>query len=219
MPFAAWAVRGWRWPPTLPAELRLYPRGWLRAKLYVFLVIWKSGLAWLVILALVTVIGLFYYLRIVRYVHGPARDRSAPRAFALLSAVVILCLAMTVGLGSIFDLSSSFAVNRQRIYWPGPRAKGAAQASTDPVSDLRRSTPCRLRTCPTQPSRPGRHLLEPEPKGGRYSFLNGDGLQCADHPVDLRTHHIHSVHLIRIDSSALVAHRRRCRRSRHRHHR
>ena len=71
------------------------------AKLYVFLAAWKSGLAWLVILAaLVTVIGLFYYLRIVRAMYMDPPETEAPlEPSPSLSAVVILCLAMTVGLG------------------------------------------------------------------------------------------------------------------------
>lgn len=71
------------------------------AKLYVFLAAWGSGLAWLVILAAVmTVVGLFYYLRIVRAMYMDAPEDSSPLdPSPTLTAVVFVCLAATAGIG------------------------------------------------------------------------------------------------------------------------
>ena len=58
-------------------------------------------MAWLVILAaLVTVVGLFYYLRIVRAMYMDTPETEAPlEPSPSRSAVVVVCLLMTVGLG------------------------------------------------------------------------------------------------------------------------
>ncbi|MEE2960834.1 MAG: NADH-quinone oxidoreductase subunit N [Myxococcota bacterium] len=69
------------------------------AKLYVFLAVWQAGYGWLVVLgAVLSVVGLFYYLRIARAIymdHEPERTKplSTPTT---ISIAIGFCLAATV---------------------------------------------------------------------------------------------------------------------------
>ena len=71
------------------------------AKLYVLLAAWQAGLSWLVLIAIVVaVLGLFYYLRILKaaYMDDEGNLASPVPPFALRVAIV-LCLASVVGVG------------------------------------------------------------------------------------------------------------------------
>jgi len=73
------------------------------AKLYVFLVAWKAGFEWLVLVgAVLAVVALFYYLQIARamYMKPPPPDKaSRPRMTVGLRLAILVCLAGVVGFG------------------------------------------------------------------------------------------------------------------------
>ncbi len=71
------------------------------AKLYVFLAAWEAGYAWLVLVAVgVSVIGLFYYLRVARSMYlGEPRVTTPVRSPLTLSVAVTACALATAGLG------------------------------------------------------------------------------------------------------------------------
>ncbi len=71
------------------------------AKLYVLLAVWQAGFAWLVLLAAVlSAAGLFYYLQVVRalYMREPT-DAASVRTAWPLRVAIILCAALTIGVG------------------------------------------------------------------------------------------------------------------------
>lgn len=71
------------------------------AKLYVFLAAWQAGYAWLVLVAVgLSVIGLFYYLRVARSMYlGAARIPEPVRSHLSLRIAVTVCAVATAGLG------------------------------------------------------------------------------------------------------------------------
>ena len=72
------------------------------AKLYVFYAAWQAGLEWLVVLgALLSVVALFYYLRVVRAIYmNPAPEGSAPITIDWgTNAAIGICLLAIVGMG------------------------------------------------------------------------------------------------------------------------
>lgn len=71
------------------------------AKLYVLMAVWKAGYAWLVVVAaVVSSAGLFYYLQVARamYMRDGETQQAVPVAPALMAAILI-CGALTVGVG------------------------------------------------------------------------------------------------------------------------
>jgi len=71
------------------------------AKVYLLLAAWNAGFQWLVIAAaLLSVVGLFYYLQVVRavYMAEPAQS-SRIQVSPPLAACIALCLIATVGIG------------------------------------------------------------------------------------------------------------------------
>jgi NADH-quinone oxidoreductase subunit N len=88
------------------------------AKLYVFLAAWQAGFGWLVLIAAVlSVVALFYYLRIVRAVFmNPAPDGAEPIAVDLPTNIGIgVCVVMVVLMG----------------LWPRPFVEASQAAATD----------------------------------------------------------------------------------------
>jgi NADH-quinone oxidoreductase subunit N len=87
------------------------------AKLYVFLVAWKAGLEWLVVIgAVLAVVALFYYLQIARamYMKPPAAGAARPKTGVGLRLAIAGCLLGVVGFG----------------LWPSPIIDGALDAAT-----------------------------------------------------------------------------------------
>jgi NADH-quinone oxidoreductase subunit N len=73
------------------------------AKLNVFMVAWQAGLQWLVAVgAVVSVVGLFYYLKIARalYMVPPPDEAPKPERRLALNLSIALCLAGVVALGA-----------------------------------------------------------------------------------------------------------------------
>ena len=88
------------------------------AKVYVFLAAWRAGLGWLVASGIVlAVMGLFYYLRVLRaaYMVDGDADRPAPAPGPALRLAIGLCVLAVVGLG----------------LWPRPLVDSAARAGAD----------------------------------------------------------------------------------------
>lgn len=87
------------------------------AKLYVFLAAWRAGMVGLVVAGIVlAVIGLFYYLRMLRAAYmTDDGDVTAPATTPSLRLAIGICLAMVIGLG----------------LWPGPLVDDAMRASRD----------------------------------------------------------------------------------------
>jgi len=84
------------------------------AKLYVFLAAWKAGLAWLVVAGIVlAVVGLFYYLRMLRAAYMTDEGYAPPTTARSLRVAIALCAIAVVGLG----------------LWPGPLVDDAMGAS------------------------------------------------------------------------------------------
>lgn len=72
------------------------------AKLYVFVVAWAAGMEWLVVVAAVlSVLALFYYLRVARamFMNEPPADAPAVKADFATNLGILLCLAAVVGAG------------------------------------------------------------------------------------------------------------------------
>jgi NADH-quinone oxidoreductase subunit N len=86
------------------------------AKLYVFIAAWQAGLGALVLAgALLSVLGLFFYLRVAReaYVSAPRPGRDGPvPVLPALRLAIALCLLGVIGLG----------------LWPGPLVTVASEA-------------------------------------------------------------------------------------------
>lgn len=86
------------------------------AKLYVFVAAWRAGQMWLVASGIVlAVLGLFYYLRVLRaayMVEDEGVDRPALSPAPALRVAIGLCLVAVVGLG----------------LWPGPLVDAAERA-------------------------------------------------------------------------------------------
>ncbi|MBX3128484.1 MAG: NADH-quinone oxidoreductase subunit N [Polyangiaceae bacterium] len=73
------------------------------AKLYVFLAAWEAGLQWIVVLgAIVSVVGLFYYLQIARamFMRKPAAEAPPLGSSLGMTFAISLCLAAVVVLGA-----------------------------------------------------------------------------------------------------------------------
>jgi len=87
------------------------------AKLYVFLAAWRAGLLGLVGVGIVlAVVGLFYYLRMLRAAYmTDAGELAPPKPALALRLAIILCLAGAVGIG----------------LWPGPLVDDAMRAGHD----------------------------------------------------------------------------------------
>ncbi|MCA9592347.1 MAG: NADH-quinone oxidoreductase subunit N [Myxococcales bacterium] len=87
------------------------------AKLNVFMTAWQAGLYWLVIVgAVLTVVGLFYYLQVARAMYMmPPPEEAAPKAAprAALNLSIAVCLAGVVALGA----------------WPSPLLEQARKAA------------------------------------------------------------------------------------------
>jgi NADH-quinone oxidoreductase subunit N len=86
------------------------------AKLYVFLAIWQAGFHSLVLLgALISVLALFYYLRVVRAMFMNAPEHTARIEVDLATnAGIAVCMAAVLGIG----------------VWPGPLLDAAMAAAT-----------------------------------------------------------------------------------------
>jgi NADH-quinone oxidoreductase subunit N len=71
------------------------------AKLYLFLVAWGEGLGWFVVLAaLVSVLGLFYYLRIARAMFmNPPADPTPVKVDTSTAIAIAVCVFGVVGVG------------------------------------------------------------------------------------------------------------------------
>jgi NADH-quinone oxidoreductase subunit N len=87
------------------------------AKLYVFLAAWKAGHVALVVAAIaLAVIGLFYYLRVLRAAYmTDAGDLAKPKLGAPLRFAIAMCLVAVVGFGA----------------WPKPLVDGATRAGAE----------------------------------------------------------------------------------------
>lgn len=85
------------------------------AKLYVLLAAWRAGLAPLVVAGIVlAVIGLFYYLRVLRAAYMVDGDRPAPRPGIAIRMAIATCALAVVGLG----------------LWPGPLVSASMRAAS-----------------------------------------------------------------------------------------
>jgi len=73
------------------------------AKLYVFMAAWLAGMYWLVVLgALLSVVALFYYLRVARaMLMTEAREESKVTADTPTAVAIWVCLAMVVVMGLV----------------------------------------------------------------------------------------------------------------------
>jgi NADH-quinone oxidoreductase subunit N len=73
------------------------------AKLYVFMAAWSAKLYWLVILgAIMSVVGLFYYLRIARAMFmNPPIETSPVEADGPTACAIFICLIFVVGMGAM----------------------------------------------------------------------------------------------------------------------
>jgi NADH-quinone oxidoreductase subunit N len=73
------------------------------AKLYVFMAAWAAGLYWLVVLgAVLSVVALFYYLRIARAMFmNPPIESKPVEADAATSCAIFICLLFVVGMGVV----------------------------------------------------------------------------------------------------------------------
>ena len=72
------------------------------AKLYVFVVAWSAGMQWLVVVAAVlSVLALFYYLRVARamFMNPPPEGAPTVRADFATNVGIMVCLAAVVGAG------------------------------------------------------------------------------------------------------------------------
>ncbi|MEI8257279.1 MAG: NADH-quinone oxidoreductase subunit N [Deltaproteobacteria bacterium] len=87
------------------------------AKLYVFLAAWRAGLVGLVVAGIVlAVLGLFYYLRMLRAAYMvDSADLAVPKPGGALRLAIALCLAAVVGLG----------------LWPRPLVESATRAGNE----------------------------------------------------------------------------------------
>jgi NADH-quinone oxidoreductase subunit N len=103
------------------------------AKLYVFLAAWKAGHVALVVAAIVlAVVGLFYYLRMLRAAYmTEAGTLAKPTLGAPLRFAIAMCLVAVVGFGA----------------WPSPLVEGATRAGADLLVTraARTATRCRPR--------------------------------------------------------------------------
>ena len=73
------------------------------AKLYVFMAAWAANLYWLVILgAVLSVVALFYYLRIARSMFmNPPIESNPVEADAPTACAIFICLLVVVGMGLV----------------------------------------------------------------------------------------------------------------------
>ncbi len=85
------------------------------AKLYVFMAAWAAGLYWLVLLgAVLSVVGLFYYLRIARamFMNPPIESKPVETDTAT-SCAIFICLFFVIGMGllpgAFFDIAEEAA--------------------------------------------------------------------------------------------------------------
>ena len=71
------------------------------AKVYVLMAVWKAGYAWLVLVAaVVSAAGLFYYLQVARSMYmASADDTSKVRVTPALVVAIVVCAALTAGVG------------------------------------------------------------------------------------------------------------------------
>lgn len=76
------------------------------AKLYVFMVALEAGLAWLVFIgAVLAVVGLFYYLQVVRAMYMLEPQQEAPvKVQPTIAVAIVLCLAVVLGMGLFPDV-------------------------------------------------------------------------------------------------------------------
>jgi NADH-quinone oxidoreductase subunit N len=96
------------------------------AKLYVFLAAWRAGLIGLVAAGVaLAVIGLFYYLQMLRAAYMTDSTLPNPKPGAPLRLAIGICLAAVVGLG----------------LWPGPLFASATRASQDLLGRSTSSSP------------------------------------------------------------------------------
>jgi NADH-quinone oxidoreductase subunit N len=71
------------------------------AKFYIFMAGWQSGATWLVTIGVITtVIGLYYYLRLLRamFIVAPTSEEPVPTPPAM-QAVLLVTAALVIGLG------------------------------------------------------------------------------------------------------------------------
>ncbi|MSP92683.1 MAG: NADH-quinone oxidoreductase subunit N [Myxococcales bacterium] len=85
------------------------------AKLWVMVAAWQAGFAWLVVVAAaVSVLGLFYYLRVARAMYlGQATETAPVRPGGVLGTAIALCALATAGMG----------------LWPAPWVQWATAAA------------------------------------------------------------------------------------------
>ncbi len=100
------------------------------AKLYVFMAAWQAGLEWVVVLgAVMSVVGLFYYLQIARAIFmrpvkpGVARLESSPG----VTLAIALCLSGVVVFGAFPDSLLDQAAAAARAFFGEPALPGSAQ--------------------------------------------------------------------------------------------
>jgi NADH-quinone oxidoreductase subunit N len=110
------------------------------AKLYVFLAAWRAGLMGLVAAGVaLAVIGLFYYLQMLRAAYMTDSTLPNPKPGAPLRLAIGICLAAVVGLG----------------LWPGPLFASATRASEDLLG--RSPSSARAATLTSAPAAPLAH--------------------------------------------------------------
>lgn len=109
------------------------------AKLYVFLAAWRAGFVWLVAGGIaLAVLGLFYYLRMLRAAYlVDSDDLAAPKPDVSLQLAIVLCLVAVVGLGlwprSVLDSATRAGndlVGQVRVSPTGPAESPANPADT-----------------------------------------------------------------------------------------
>jgi len=87
------------------------------AKLYVFMAAWSVGLYWLVVLgAIMSVVALFYYLRIARAMFmNPPIESSPVEADGATACAIFICLIFVIGMGIVpgifVDMSTTAALD------------------------------------------------------------------------------------------------------------
>ncbi|MBW2465112.1 MAG: NADH-quinone oxidoreductase subunit N [Deltaproteobacteria bacterium] len=102
-------------------------------KVYVFMAVWNAGLGWLVLLgALFAVVGLFYYLGVVKamYMTEP-RDDKPVRVGPALGLSIALCLVGVVGMGVYPSIFVDAAQEASLVFYEGPQAEETGDDADD----------------------------------------------------------------------------------------